>query len=438
MKKSKYNYIVPHSGGYYLFNGLSKKFITLSESNKNTLCKFLDNLDKYIGDVRYLPIIFKLKEGNFIIDDEVDEFELLHCKCNEAIHKKRLSVTVFPTYQCNFSCWYCIQYHKETYMNRETVHKLKDFIYKYASDNRMEEIEIAWFGGEPLLCFHSHIMDFCRDIKNFSEKNSIYYYNTITTNGYYLTADIAEATRELNFKVFQISLDGDRERHNKTRFMPSRDQSSFDVILKNIISLIDCHPKAFVCLRFNYDAENIRRSKQMLADINSCIPRAYRSKINFHPRKVWQEKETIDPQVIRNMFIDFEESGYTILEYDIPFDYLVCEAEREHRYIVFHNGYVDKCENIQPDMASHILGDNGILEKRSNTPFLIQKCAFIAKEQCRKCRYIPICLGPCKVALSSDPKNEKMCILENKEQVIHQRIINYCELITKNRSHAYL
>lgn len=436
MKKSKYNYIVPHLGQYYLFNGLSKKFLILSESNKNGLCKILDNLDKYVENAHYLPIISKLKEGNFIFDDEVDEFEILKQKCDEAINKKRLSVTVFPTYQCNFSCWYCIQHHKDTYMSGETVQKLKKFIYKYASDNQIEEIEIAWFGGEPLLCFESHIVDFCRDIKNFAEKNEIYYYNTITTNGYYLTDKIAHATRELNFKVFQISLDGDRERHNKTRFMPGQNQSSFDVILKNIISLIDCHPEAFVCLRFNYDAENIRRNKQMLSDINSCIPQAYRSKINFHPRKVWQEKEAIDPNILRDMFIDFEESGYTILEYDMPFDYLVCEAERKHRYIVFHNGYVDKCENIQPDMASHRLGDKGELEKRNDTPFLIQKCAFIARGQCKNCRYIPICLGPCKVAISFDRENEKMCVLENKERSIHQRIINYCELITKTRPHA--
>lgn len=435
MKKSSYNYIVPHLSHYYLFNGLSKKFIILSESTKNSLLTLLDHLDNYVEDLRYAALITKLKEGGFITEDHIDEFAILNQRCQAAIDKKRLSITVFPTYQCNFSCWYCIQHHREEYMSRETIDRLKNFIYRYTADNGIEEIEIAWFGGEPLLCFHSHILGLCRDIKQFADKNKLYYYNTITTNGFYLTQEIARLTRDLNFKVFQISLDGDRERHDKTRYMPDSGQSSFDTILRNIISLIDNHPEAFVCLRFNYDAENMGGYKQMLADINARIPVRYRSKINFHPRKVWQEKNEIAYNEIRNMFIDFENSGYTILEYDMPFDYLVCEAERKHRYVLFFNGYVDKCENIQPDMASHVLSDDGALKKRSDAPFLIQKCAFIVNSQCKKCRYVPICLGPCKVALSCRADNQPFCVLENKQQSIHQRIINYCESITKSRSH---
>lgn len=360
----------------------------------------------------------------------MDEFEEVKNKALRARERKRLLLTVLPTYECNFACWYCIQRHRKEYMPKATLQAIGKFIEQYTLQNGIKEIEISWFGGEPLLCFDTHIHELCVFVKKFAEENRIHYVNTITTNGYRITPSMLEIMKEYNFKIFQITLDGDKEHHNQIR--NEKVLPSFDRILNNVLLIIKNLPEALLCLRFNYTAQNIPYYKKMVEDINQIIPSEWRSKIHIFLRRVWQENEDISYRTIQNMTDEFAQNGYDIFEYDMPREYLTCEADRKHHYVIFHNGHVDKCENIPPEKASYRLRQEGCLEKKQAS-LPLEGNAFQPEKPCMACTYLPVCLGPCKLALRDCKREGFRCVKTYKGLSLDERIIYYYENVVKRK-----
>lgn len=430
MKKSHYNHIIPYHAGYLLFNSISKQFIELSSQQKEQWVSFLKNIHHYSEQEEFKKVIDKFRQSGFIIADETDEFEEVKKKAIRAIERKRLLLTILPTYECNFACWYCIQHHKEEYMQKETLHAIRHFLAQYVLQNEIKEIEISWFGGEPLLCFDTHIREVCAFVKNFAEENHIPYANTITTNGYLITPPMLEIMKEYNFKVFQITLDGDKEHHNRIR--NEKGAPSFDRILQNVLLILKSLPQALLCLRFNYTAQNILYYKKMVQDMNQVIPTEWRNKLPIFLRRVWQENEVISYRTIQNMTDEFARNGYDIFEYDMPKEYVTCEADRKHRYVIFHNGQVDKCENIPPEKASFCLTAEGGL-KKSGVSLPLEGHSFQPEKPCMACTYLPVCLGPCKLALQDCKREGFRCVKTYQGLSLDERIIYYYENVVKRK-----
>lgn len=415
-----------------LFNGITKKFIHLETNIQEELKKILKNPNSY-ENPDYRQLLANLESGGFIIKDSTDEFSIIETLTNNAINKKRLSVTVYPTFKCNFSCWYCIQDHREEFMSQEVTNRLIKMIERYLTTNNIEELEICWFGGEPLLCFESHMRPVINTVRVIAQKHNVKFFNTITTNGALFTKDMILEMNNFNMRLFQITLDGDRENHNKTRNIP--DKSSFDIILGNIVALLDNLKNANICLRFNYTNVNILSIEKMVSQMNACIPYSYRSKFKIFPRKIWQvNEEAISLQDVQRMFKLIKENGYNLFEYDMPLDNLVCEAERIHKYTIYHNGKADKCENVQPEYAAYHLSEDRELI-RDKPGLLCDKVRFIKHKECIHCKHLPICLGPCKVALKEIERTGVFeCTEKTRDFGNLQRIIHYCEsvLATQN------
>lgn len=428
MKESKYNYIIPYKLGHLLFNGISKQFIELTPSEKEYILTFFRDIKTYCALEEFKVIVTKFHTAGFIVNDTIDEFSEIKKRSIVSIERKRLSLTIFPTYKCNFSCWYCIQNHSEEFMRTETMELLKKFLSQYSSDNNIEEIEISWFGGEPLLCFDTHIHLFCSFVKDFAKQHNIKYFNSITTNGFLFTPSIVNSMKKYNFKVFQITIDGDKEHHNQTR--NANKEPSFDTILGNIVLIVKNIPKALLCLRFNYTHQNLTYYKQMLRDINNKIPFEYRKKVHFFPRQVWQESKNITAEEIQTISDEFIKNGYSIFEYDIPKEYLTCEADRKHRFVIFQNGKVDKCENIPPDKAAYIITPSGQL-KKEQISLPVENSSFHIEKPCEACNYLPICLGPCKLALRDCEKYGFKCVKTYNGFSFNTQIIYYYENIVK-------
>lgn len=138
------------------------------------------------------------------------------------------------TQQCNLRCSYCAysgnynnRIHDSQKMNFNTAQNAIDF-YFYHSKNR-EELSIGFYGGEPLIEFSliKKCVEYCEEHKSGKEINY-----RVTTNGTLINDVIIDFFIKYNFSV-TISLDGDKEAHDKNRkFRDGR--GSFDLILKNL------------------------------------------------------------------------------------------------------------------------------------------------------------------------------------------------------------
>ena len=92
---------------------------------------------------------------------------------------------------------------------------------------------IEWFGGEPLISF-GMLKDVTNELNRFFKRNKISYFYGATTNAYLLDNEKIDFMLASGFKFFQITLDGNKDTHDKQR--PLRDGSpTWETIFNNLV-----------------------------------------------------------------------------------------------------------------------------------------------------------------------------------------------------------
>lgn len=166
-----------------------------------------------------------------------------------------LSLSV--TEECNLRCKYCCyskrnNNNSKKAMSFETAQKALDFFLERS--HKRNEINVSFYGGEPLLNFS--LIKRCVDyLSNNSSQHIIY---RITTNGLLLNEPIRKFLYEHNFLIL-ISIDGPCIIHDRYRCTISNNPS-FATIRKNIIEMRNENDKYFL--------ENVKISSVAAPPIN--------------------------------------------------------------------------------------------------------------------------------------------------------------------------
>jgi uncharacterized protein len=425
MKESKYNYYIPFGNDYIFFNGIRKKFMVVPQENKELAIKLIVNpaLCEKLS-----PIFFtKIRRAGLIVDKNTDEINIIRAGHSKYKGSQHYLLTILPTYACNFSCWYCIQHHREEVMTPKMQEVVKKHICQYLLNNKIKLFELAWFGGEPLLCF-SIIKNISAFAQKFCKDHNIRFANGITTNGYFITEENAKEMRNLEFVGYQITIDGVREEHDQTR--NNSGCPSFDIILKNICMLCDIIPNAKITLRFNYSNKNIK-PLQIINEVNSIIPKHHRGRILILPRKLWQvpAEHNHDRVNLINQLIDgFRNAGYQAYPIDISMNFSGCYVNKEHYNAIYPNGSVGKCTTKDIDEVQGRLTCDGDIEWTEN--YLENKIniPFFENKMCLSCKHLPICMGPCpqdngnvKIDL-----NKLKCSQSIVDTTFEDDVLHYC------------
>ena len=111
--------------------------------------------------------------------------------------------TIVTTTGCNARCAYCFEKGtKPVNMTMETAEKVAQYILTHRGEH--EEVQIDWFGGEPLYNFK--VMDrICSRLLEHDVK----FFSHITTNGYLFSEKIVEKAVQLwHLNRALITLDG--------------------------------------------------------------------------------------------------------------------------------------------------------------------------------------------------------------------------------------
>lgn len=394
MKPSLYNFFVKNDDNtntIVCFNALSFNYFNTSMEREKLLKDIIDNPDNY-KDI--IPSFYnKLKEGKFIIDDNINEFDIIINKYNEQVNIKNYKLVIMPTLQCNFRCWYCIQRHIKGRMNENILHRVCSHIEYMVTNQKIRSLSIEWFGGEPFLYFSEIIQPISEFAKKICEENKTPFYSSATTNGFLVTPQIVGKIKTYNFNRFQITLDGDREYHNKTRV--SKKASSFDTILNNInyiCSNLDC----IVTIRVNYDDKNLN-PERIVGQINQIISKECRNKIGFAFRRVWQVKPFKgERELLKIGSRILRDEGY-IVNVDLMQQFVPCYASRKYYNTISFDGSVHKC-TVKEDLHKSSLGclsENGEIQWKIKDFEKIYYEPIFNNQQCMKCKYLPICMGPC-------------------------------------------
>lgn len=381
-----------------LYNALTDKTIFLQKSD----------LEMPSDDLRQ-----KMAKHGFIVQSDLDETEqFLEYARNVEYSKDPFHLIINPTINCNFNCWYCYEKHVFSKMEQSTVVKIDKLVeHLYC---KHDNIQISFFGGEPLLYYKSVMLPILEHTKNYAQVMNKAFSVNLTTNGFLFNEKMIKEMKRYNFNGAQITLDGNREEHNKIRFLKSG-EGSYDKIVENIKQL--ARHGVPVRLRINSTNENINSLEYITSDFSDLDVDTLKN-IHIDIHIVWQERyKHILEKKIPGVISVFKENRLKAAKMTFR---EFCYANRRNQCVVHYNGDIYKCtaidfENTERDGFLNdegaIVWENDSLEKRMESKFNNVKC--------RDCSILPLCHGGCS---SFRLKNRNACVY-NDDSLAMQRAI---------------
>lgn len=392
---SKYTIAKPCPSGYELFHYV------------NEVTRYIDKLtwenllESDLGDIES-DLEEELLLSGLLVEDDRNEVQNLIDRIDaEKSTKRRFQAIVFPTEKCNLRCTYCYEDFAVGKMPEAVQDQLIHFLKSKSEE--YEEINLSWFGGEPLLALD--VIDRVhRGLIPHLVRKRVGFSSQITTNAYYLDATRRKKLLALGVSAFQITLDGVRSDHNKRRRMnpmSKLDKNTYDVILRNILALAD-EPDEFVCtIRFNYDKENVDGIKGCLSDLDASLDQRFQ--FDFSP--VWADPEQYPFEIFEGIerhksFISTNsharECGVKTANDRLhTFGGEVCYAANPHSVVVRSNGRLNKCTVALDFDANQVGRLTSFGEADLDASLMNEWCNSGLKDDtgCQTCWNAPSCQG---------------------------------------------
>jgi len=424
MKYSQYNTIIALTESVSaLYNAISDKFVIIKNAIISDVNLPVDILCKQ-NKILYEELI----QANAIIKDHTDEYEYLKnlSKKNES-NQKDFSLMINPTLDCNLKCWYCYENHiKGSKISPAVASNIKKIIAKTFLCNRdLEVFYLYFFGGEPLIGF-SKTKELIRFISENCKKRKILLQLQFTSNGVLINEKIVEFLKQHGDNIsFQITLDGGKTYHDKTRYLPSQ-TGTYEIILRNIKLLL--HNKISVVLRINYTEENFTSIPSILTNIHDWKAE-YKAYLKIDFQRIWQDnKQSLNIDDYMESFIN---EGFIVTSPIRDFDQLrfPCYADTLNQILINYNGNVYKCtaRDFTENNRDGYLNENGEIVWTKLTP--AERTAYkMSISVCKICSILPLCGGGCIQKTIENQENDKCMYNYNddtKREIILNRFYNY-------------
>lgn len=204
------------------------------------------------------------KRGYLTTKNKTEEKQILTrvCESIKSIQQKYRSITIIPSYNCNFRCSYCFE--KSNFRNgemlkhvltKEMTDDIFSHINKMKEENYEIDSEIVLFGGEPLMAENRNNIEYIVK-KAVTNGYSLF----AVTNGYDLDKYIDLLGKD-EIKTLQITLDGDQMCHDKRRFLKNG-EGSYQKICRNVDAALDKGTN--IIIRSNVDMRNLQQVGNIL------------------------------------------------------------------------------------------------------------------------------------------------------------------------------
>jgi uncharacterized protein len=399
MKQSRYNFFFKLDNGDYLaFNALKNGLAVVGK-------EVVDNINSQqpgtAVNVDY-DILKELKKGGFLIDDDYNEYGVLCIRRHlQQYSNLGLGLTISPSLACNLVCRYCFESTDKSVMDETVMDGLVEYVHNHIKAG-IKKLSIGWYGGEPLLGLPV-IERLSSEFITLCEKDSVRYSASIITNGTLLDKETAGKLKKLHVLRAQITIDGDKNIHNKMRPFKTG-KGSFDAIMENLKEVVGIIP---ISLRINLDTNNADQALTFIDKLKKedWFYRGLESS-DIHPYYGYIKKYTSTCLCSKDEILkpgDFWAKDLELKKYFYNhlkgFDYYPevvsgCTATSMSSYVVDAKGNLYKCLN-------HL----GIPEKTVGTIFEPSRLnslyinylteSFENDSECMECKYLPICMGGC-------------------------------------------
>lgn len=343
----------------------------------------------------------ELAEKFFLFPIEKDEIQI----CDEVRHMARMlqntkgaitHFTILTTTDCNARCFYCYEKGTRRFsMSSQTAQRVLEHI---AAKCAGSSVKLSWFGGEPL-CNWRVIDTICAGLT----ARGIEYTSIMTSNGFYLTPDVAQkAKSSWHVTTIQITVDGTEEIYNKTKAYRDVCVNPYERVLGNIKSALDVG--LTIGIRLNMDAKNAKDLFR-LADI---LGERYRDRPNVHvhvePLREFvgqihsfgSAEELLDcywklTDKLIHLGLHHQKELITKLRIN------QCMADSDNSEVILPDGRIAKCEHV--DERDTI---GSIWYSARNEEGIASWKEIIRYPECRECPLYPLCISLKKCAWNKD------------------------------------
>lgn len=408
MEWSKYNFLFEDSNNFFLYNSLSNSFAELSKETFGFIRTNRNNIEILGKDKELFDNLCLMKA---IVKSDKDEYDKIKFYAlAERFNNRRLDLTINPTLACNFACPYCFEEdHRNIYMSENTENEIIEFIKQYKS---ITNINVTWFGGEPLLAF-SRIESLTKKIIELG----INYKAGIISNGYLLNKEIASNFESLHINSIQITLDGLADIHDSRRRLKSGGRT-FDKILSNIGILNEISPQTKVLIRVNIDKTNM----DDFVDLYKLIQSKQYHNTYISPAFVDDISQQNMNPCIFNQTDKAEFIKGLLIKYNLDFSLLYpsssrheCAVRNPFSVVIGPEGELYKCWNDVGN-KNRIYGYlNGTITNESVLLDYLMRADPFEDKKCRRCKFIPVCSGGCpynRLAIMKNSSKETSCLIQ--------------------------
>lgn len=421
--------------GYLLFCGNSNSFYQIDDETLPSVKKMFDT-----GDDSDLPEDVKqefIKSGVLLKENDDELFKRLkYISYLTRFDNDYLNLTIAPTMACNFKCSYCFEGERvrNLVMSQEVLDKVVDFVKL----RNYKRLEITWYGGEPL-CAWNKIVEFNQ---KFDALGIPLIEQSIVTNGSLLDEEKIAFFIEKNFKMVQITLDGDEETQNQRRPMKNG-QSSYQTIMKNLDLTYNYCVKnqkhINIRIRINVDKTNIDMYQKMYQMLNE----RYHHMFYIYPAFV---KKTAETDCHAKNCLNFREAAKFILElsekYKI-FTYqlfpktnviLGCPIQKTNMYVIDTDGDIYKCWDdicIPERKIGNVV--TGMKDVHNINQLYVMNSSGFEDPKCKDCLFLYSCMGGCPRSkfLNEEAKKELNPVCSVIKDKPEEFLESYFELKTK-------
>lgn len=402
MKASRFNVYTGCNDGYLLYNCFTNNLVNINTEQYELFNRcFADGACYETGQSDEKVFIDFIKEGGFIIDDDLDE--LGKTKISHYINRYMndgFFITISPTSSCNFSCKYCYQTDKQTvFMTRDTEQLILEYVKSYiARTPSLEHICLNWFGGEPTLALDT-VYRLSGEISKLAAEKKFYFMSSFATNGYIMNENIAEKLIENGIKNITVSLDGPPDIHDSRRPLRSGN-GSFNAIISNIESVADIISVIICC---TVDSENIEHIPGLL-DILSERGLSEKVILGIAPTIAFPGTcELVKSSVLSienyaksmaKLYPIIMKRGFNMPKNRLGNVYNGCSALGTNAVGFDAEGYMYKCTKtigIKNERTGHV-SDPDEFSKNA-----VKWMAWdpMSDEKCVNCKVLPLCMGGC-------------------------------------------
>ncbi|MEW6027565.1 MAG: radical SAM protein [Planctomycetota bacterium] len=371
-----------------------------------------------------------LADSGIIVDDRIDEDQALEGWFEEIKFRARpLHATVLTTFKCNFACAYCFEQgvRDERTMSDQTADEVIEFLKRKAIEKNSQKVRLMFYGGEPLMNPKA-IIRIATALKQWAAERGIKFSFGMITNGSLVKKDIIEQLAKLGLTSIRITLDGDKETHDKRR--PFADgRGSFENIVANVFPVSDI---VKLELGANFDQDNLAGLHRLLdyleqKNLNKRIARVLFAPVVSRLGGDLKESRRGAQVGCTKLSGELAEQGIKLEKeliqrgYNTPSSVQVnaCPMTMDDSMLVIDPmGGIYKCEAFAGREQFRV---GNVREPRFNSRY-DEFLALKPWKECLDCPYVPMCGGGCRyiARLKHGDYTKRACDKEYYEKIFPQ------------------